>query len=130
MCTETWLHPNIKNNEYLPLNYEMYCRDHPGDPHWRVSLAIKEDLHSRNDAWPADFRTDNPDTEMVSAKITKKKTRSVLIGCFYRPLSSSTEYLTSMCECLKSPMVKHPTSTAWLGGDFNLTDIKLAKPPN
>ena len=40
MFTETWLHPNTKNKEFLPDNYEAHRRDRPGG----VLLAINKEL--------------------------------------------------------------------------------------
>ena len=124
MFTETWLHQNIKNNEFLPDHYETHRRDRPGDPHGGVLLAIKKDLNSQDVNWPTDANCDIPDTEMVFAKISNKKIGNILIGCCYRPPSSDINYANSMSSSIRSLLNKCPTATAWIGGDFNLPDIQ------
>ena len=51
MFSETWLHPNIKNNEFLPDYFEVHRRDRPGDAHGGVLLAIKKELNSQDLDW-------------------------------------------------------------------------------
>ena len=124
MFTETWLHPNIKNNEFLPDHYEAHRRDRPGDPHGGVLLAIKKDLNSQDVNWSTDANCDAPDTEMVFAKITNKKIGNILIGCCYRPPSSDMDYNNSMSLSIRSLMNRNQAATTWIGGDFNLPDIQ------
>ena len=124
MFTETWLHQNIKNNEFLPDHHEAHRRDRPGDPHGGVLLAIKKDLNSQDVNWSTDANCDIPDTEMVFAKISNKKIGNILIGCCYRPPSSDINYANSMSSSIRSLLNKCPTATAWIGGDFNLPDIQ------
>ena len=54
LFTETWLHPSIKNNEFLPDTYGVHRRDQPTAAHRGVLLANKKDLNSRDVKWTKD----------------------------------------------------------------------------
>jgi len=127
MFTETWLHPNINNNEFLPDNYEAHRRDCPGDPHGGVLLAIKKELNSQNLDWAKDANNHSPDTELVFAKIADPKVGSIIMGCCYRPPSAGIEYANSMSTSIREVASRNPTATLWIGGDFNLPDIQWDK---
>ena len=71
MFTETWLHPSIQNNEFLPDTYEVHHRDWPNDAHGSVLLAIKRVLNSRDVNWTKEANHVAPDTEIVFANIIK-----------------------------------------------------------
>ena len=79
MFSETWLHPNINNNEFLPDYFEVHHRDRTGNAHGGVLLAIKKELNSQDLDWKNDANNNKLDTEIVFAKITDPKAGNIII---------------------------------------------------
>jgi hypothetical protein len=56
-------------------------------------------------------------------KIQLSNSKSLLIECIYRPLSSNIDYARELQEAIRSVMKNNKSSVLWLNGDFNLPDI-------
>ena len=127
MFSETWLHPNIKNNEFLPDYFEVHRRDRPGDAHGGVLLAIKKELNSQDLDWKNYANNNTLVNEIVFAKITDPKEGNITIGCCYRPPNTGIDYATLMSASISDHgdvVMNNTAATMWIGGDFNLPDIQ------
>ena len=118
--TETWLDDSINSCEIFPSNYSVFRKDRQtnakGTAHGGVLIAVKSifvctqmhELDSEN--------------ESVWIEMEVNGTKPILVGSFYRPPSTSKEYLNSLKDSLGKVNINH-YSKIWLGGDFNLGDI-------
>jgi hypothetical protein len=112
--TESWLDDSCFDGEIFPSNYHVFRNDrnsHGGG----VLLAIKSDLCPSD---TCDFISDDLEIIWADFKTTKGK---VLFGVFYRPPSSSKDYMNALDDhLLKIHSSKHDYCFISLVGDFNI----------
>ena len=77
--TETWLKPNINNNEVFPENYNIYRKDWIDQEGGGVLLAIKKDLISDE---VNDMHVDEK-SEMIWVKIEIVGSKTLYVSSFY-----------------------------------------------
>jgi exonuclease III len=114
---ETWLNPNITDNEILPENtgYNIFRKDRK-DGYGGVMLAIKAEIVSE----PVD--SDIP-CEFIARKINRNTHDSLIVATIYRPRNNDVDYAKALYNTIKSLCLRYLKSTIWIAGDFNLPDI-------
>lgn len=112
--TETWLHPDIANNEIASLadSYNVYRCDRTNKRGGGVLLAIKKTITSHR-------VNTNSDLEVVWA-ICLSYSAKVLIGICYRPPDSSHCFTTELRSSIEKATQLCSTKFTYLLGDFNL----------
>ena len=114
---ETWLNPNITDNEILPENtgYNIFRKDRK-DGYGGVMLAIKAEIVSEL------VDIDTP-CECIARKINRNTRDSLIVATIYRPTNNDVDYAKSLYSTIQSLCLEYPKSTIWVAGDFNLPDI-------
>ena len=114
--TETWLNPDISNNELFPDTYTVVRKDRD-DAHGGVLIAVRNDIIYTH---APDLDTD---CEIIWIQIKLARCKSLTIGAFYRPPHiRDPAYLDELRKSLNKNKNSHKGNT-WLAGDFNLGDI-------
>ena len=118
--TETWLDPTVLSSELFPPNFTVYRRDRPSTTMGGgVLLAVNNRLLSS--------RAEELETscEILWIKIEMVKVKSLYVGVFYRPPTSSALEANKTLEELETSILRIQNSNAniWLCGDFNMPDI-------
>ena len=118
--TETWLNNGHIDAEIFPadtpdeLRYQIVRRDrekHTGG----VIIFSKPGLMCTRET---DLETN---CEIIWTKLKLARDKSVLIGSYYRP--PTIDSLDQLQESILQAQRLHPSSTIYLGGDFNLASI-------
>ena len=113
--TETWLNSRIHSSEIFPSNYEVIRHDRE-DGYGGVLVAIRKNyIFEKLDI--------NVKTELVFAKVTLNKNRTLIIGSSYRPPSSDLQYMKDLCTTMEIIGQRFKMLSFWLGCDLNLPDI-------
>ena len=114
---ETWVNPNITDNEILPENtgYNIFRKDR-NDGYGGVMLAIKAEIVSEQ------VDVDTP-CECIARKINRNTRDSLIVATIYRPTNNDVDYAKALYNTIKSLCLNYPKSTIWVAGDFNLPDI-------
>ncbi|CAG2244812.1 unnamed protein product [Mytilus edulis] len=63
------------------------------------------------------------DTESLYIRVTTPDSKSIIVGCLYRPPSSDITYMDKMSNTAEEIFKENNSSILWLGGDLNLPDI-------
>ena len=109
--TESWLSPQITNNEVFPTGrYNIERRDRPDDPHGGVFIATKKDLIAVREV---ELETE---CEIAWCKFDVAGSKTIHIGVYYRPHESDE---TSLIELARSVEKLNHNHTIIIGGDFN-----------
>ena len=115
--TETWLNNNITSSEIFPSDMNYYVvRKEGEDGYGGVLIAI-----TKNFIFEA--ITVKQKVQCQFLKIQLSNSKSLLIGCIYRPPSSNIDYARELQEAIRSVMKNNRSSVLWLSGDLNLPDI-------
>jgi hypothetical protein len=114
--TESWLNANIHNSEIFPPNYTVYRKDRDTTG-GGVFIALKSQYTC------SEIPCVLPNCETVWAKIDLKNSRTLHVGCFYRPPNSGTDPIDSLRNFLSDLPGKPADKHLILGGDFNLPGI-------
>ena len=85
--TETWLKPNIHNNEVFPENDNIYCKDRIDKEGGGVLLATKKDFISDE---VNDMHVDE-NSEMIRAKIEIVGGKTLYVSSFYNAKTSNEQ---------------------------------------
>ena len=118
--TETWLHPDVRNGEFLPPSYQVHRYDRPSRG-GGVLLALDHSLSYSYSQIPSLSYSQIPspiDLELVCVKLSYP---SIFICVVYFPPSSDLCYFRSFFQFL-SDLVK-PGVSVIVMGDFNIPDI-------
>ncbi|KAJ8026320.1 RNA-directed DNA polymerase from mobile element jockey [Holothuria leucospilota] len=116
--TESWLNSSISNGEIFPDNYEVIRKDRiTNTTGGGVFIAYKNTLVLTH---RPDF---DSDCEVLWAQLQMKSSRSLFIGCFYRPPKDNDYSLDQFNNSLNMVVSKTNTSNIFVSGDFNLGDI-------
>ena len=111
--TETWLHPNISDEE---LQIQSFCKperkDRMNDPHGGVLIYIKDTIHykRRLDLEPAGI-------ECIWTEIILRN-KHILFGAFYRPPNSSVMYHSTIEDSIHLALDTGIPDVV-ITGDFN-----------
>lgn len=113
VLTETWLNPDIGDNETLPHNdlYKIYRNDHINRRGGGVLLAIKKMLHSH-------FTDSKSSLKIVWAALSMSSS-VVLIGACYRAPDSDHSFLKDPRDSFSHVIQLCPSNHVYLLGDFN-----------
>ena len=115
MGTETWLSPNVNNNEVISpeWNYNIYRKDRP-DGYGGVMIAVSKQINSHE---MTELRTD---CELLWTQLAIGNSSKLFVGAYYRPhigdqcsIDQLNLSLQKLDESMKNPEI-------WLIGDFNL----------
>ena len=127
--TESWLHPEISDNEAfspeITEKFEVHRNDRRGKFDKSEGGGVFVLVSRKFQSWTCE-RLDKftKDAEMIWCNIKMDAGKPpAYIGCFYRPEHTDTEYLDHLNEALTILNTEHDNSPIWLGGDFNLPDI-------
>ena len=116
--TETWLSPNVLDNDVLLTGFKAPIRyDRPNDAHGGVAVYIKESLYSKR---RSDLEIRGVENIWIEVKL---KHRSVLIGTFYRPPNSDVSILTDI-EASIDLAFDSGIKDIIITGDFNFDYLK------
>ena len=111
--TETWLNPEIMDQEILSSDYNIYRRDRLGKG-GGVLLALRDNICCYR---RCDLETD---CEILWCEVHFNPCSTYLIGVYYRSPSSDMAYLTKLVQSLE----KFPPSSNILSlGEFNLPNV-------
>ncbi|VDI11275.1 Hypothetical predicted protein, partial [Mytilus galloprovincialis] len=113
--TETLLRPDILSSEIFPPQYSVYRKDRT-DGYGGVLIAVKDIIISEE--LPV-----RSDTESLYIRLTTPDSKSIIVGCLYRPPSSDITYMDKMSNTTEEIFKENNSSILWLGGDLNLPDI-------
>ena len=112
--TETWLSPNVNNNEVISpeWNYNIYRKDRP-DGYGGVMIAVSKQINSHE---MTELRTD---CELLWTQLAIGNSSKLFVGAYYRPhigdqcsIDQLNLSLQKLDESMKNPEI-------WLIGDFN-----------
>lgn len=116
LLSETWLNPDIDDNEILPdhPNFSIYRCDRADRPGGGVLIAVNKTI-------PCHIVSIQSALEIVSVSI-KRCYGSILLGVCYRPPNASRDF----CDCLRDDLsfLAAHSKTTFLFGDFNLPGIE------
>ncbi|KAK3085883.1 hypothetical protein FSP39_009995 [Pinctada imbricata] len=113
--TETWLEPEIKNNEVFPSTYKVYRRDRKGKQGGSVLIAVKDNFIS------VEVEDLSPDDkcEMIWAKVEIVGCRTLYVSSFYNHKTSDEQSLKWFdISVRRASQMKN--AALLIGGDFNL----------
>ena len=117
--TESWLDKSVSTNEIFPPGYKIFRRDRITSTQGGgggVFIAVKEN-------YDVSLLPDTvTDTELLWAKVHFEKSKSLILGSFYRPPGSKIKKMEEFSRSLDL-LPKNSNQTIILGGDFNLPDI-------
>lgn len=108
--TETWLHPDVSNGEFLPSTFQVHRYDRPSRG-GGVLLALDHTLSSSRIPSPIDL-------ELVSVKLSNP---SIIICVVYFRPNSEISYFHHFFQFLSD--IVTPGVSIIIMGDFNLPDI-------
>ncbi|KAK3084814.1 hypothetical protein FSP39_019487 [Pinctada imbricata] len=112
--TETWLEPEIKNNEIFPNEYKIYRRDRKEKQGGGVLIAVKDHFISDE---VEDLSPDDR-CEMIWAKIEIVGCKTLYISSFYNPKTSDEQSLKWFnISVRRASQIKN--AALLIGGDFN-----------
>ncbi|VDI46163.1 Hypothetical predicted protein [Mytilus galloprovincialis] len=117
---ETWLNKDVLSSEIFPntLFEDVFRNDRVGKEGGGVLIAIKKGIICQEV-----YKSKN--VELIAAQINITDTKSLIIISAYRPPNKNDlDYLKQMIIEINELKLKFKNSTFWLGGDFNLPDIK------
>ena len=117
---ESWLHPDIKNNEIFPDNYNIYRKDRASDNHGGVFQAVKKDVIVTH---RHDLNTDC-ETTWTQCQIKIKRSKSLFFASFYRPNKNDINRLEELDSSLFKLGDKLNTNNVIVTGDFKAPDLK------
>jgi hypothetical protein len=121
LVTESWLKPDIGNNEFIPENYTVHRKDRIGRSRGGVFIAVRNDLIATH----LEFL--DVDTELIWISLQMANARPIHVCCFYRPPDKGVLPIQKLRESLdKLDWKKNPT--VWIGGDFNVPDVDWKVP--
>ena len=112
--TETWLKPNIHNNEVFPENYNIYCKDRIDKEGGGVLLATKKDFISDE---VNNMHVDEI-SEMIRAKIEIVGGKTLYVSSFYNAKTSNEQNLEWFDQSVRQTC-KVNNAAILIGGDFN-----------
>ena len=116
--TESWLTPDILNNEIFPKNYNVYRKDRVlGNKKCGggVFLMVRSNFVS------IELTELDTNCEIIWAQIQLKGNKFLNVGSFYRPDHTDGKYMEELRSSLSR--ICSNSQHTWLGGDFNLPDI-------
>lgn len=115
--TETWLYPDITNNEVLPdcCNFAIYRKDRTSKRGGGVLLVVKKHIPS----FLVDVTTP---LELLWICITSKSSQYIL-GVCHRPPDSLETFISDFHNNLIEITAKFPKANILVIGDFNFPDI-------
>lgn len=121
LVTETWFgEKSVVNLE----GYSLSRRDRPTG-HGGVCIYVREELNSRESAVLGDFEH----SEQIWCEISPSPSESILVGCIYRPPSSSNsleqanEINSALCKA-RHHLDSGRVQGVLVGGDFNFPKIE------
>jgi len=112
---ETWLNPNILNNEVLPPSYKLFRKDR-ADGYGGILIGVKCNVLS-------DLVDLSSESEACSVQIQLPHNKQLIIICAYRPPYPDLSYQTNLCNYVIDIVSRHPDAIVCCTGDFNLPDI-------
>jgi hypothetical protein len=119
LVTKTWLDDNISSAGFTDniMEFDVYRRDRPHDPHGGVLIAAKKELL-------LDKISTSKTLELISGTVTLGTNKRAVIAAYYRPPTSiQTSYLDKVKEEIASLRNDYKKAVIIVGGDFNLPDI-------
>jgi Reverse transcriptase (RNA-dependent DNA polymerase)/Endonuclease-reverse transcriptase len=123
VVTETWLHPDIDNREFLPPEFNVIRKDRQHKKGGGILIAINKAF----DCQQIEVN-DNKHSEIVWCKINQKnKRKSVHLCGVYRPPDSTNEWLETLQANLENIFRSEKHPHVILTGDFNFPNIDWVK---
>ena len=115
--TESWLDKSVSTNEIFPPSYKIFRRDRI------TSTQGVGSVYRCQRNYDVSLLPDTvTDTELLWAKVHFEKSKSLILGSFYRPPGSKIKKMEEFSRSLDL-LPKNSNQTIILGGDFNLPDI-------
>ena len=117
--TETWLTPDVTNNEIIPpdLSYIIYRKDRC-DGYGGIMIAIAQSLA------PSEILLPSISCETLWIQFKAFNDHQYLVGAFYRPNAAACTPLEELDMSLYILQEKFKNATIWLAGDFNAPGIR------
>ena len=118
--TESWLNSNIESSEIFPDGYKIYRKDRSDDCNGGgVFQAVKNDIIITH---RSDLDT-NCEIIWIQCQLANKKSKSLLLGSYYRPNSSNISSLDELDASLLKLGNRLHRNNIIIAGDFNAPDI-------
>ena len=111
--SESWLSPNVYNNEFFPNGYHVFRKDR-ADSYGGVLLACRDSINCQA------FDTNS---ETVICRVTLNRHQSVIICLFYRPPNNNIQNVKDLCDLCTNITATYPNIPIWLVSDLNLPNI-------
>ena len=99
----------------MPPGYVTYRNDR-SDGYGGVAVAVKDTLISSE----ADIETKR---ELIAVQIEGEGNLSLIVATLYRSPNGNIEYMNTLCSDIHNLNEKFKSSTIWIAGDANLSDI-------
>ena len=117
LATKSWRDKSVSANEIFPPDYKTFRRDRiTSTQGGGVFIAVKEN-------YDVSLLPDTvTDTELLWAKVHFQKSKSLILGSFYRPPGSNIKKMEEFSRS-SDLLSKNSNQTIILGGDFNLPVI-------
>lgn len=111
--TETWLNPDITDDEILPhtQSYNIYRKDRSGKRGGGVLLGIRKSL--------TPFLVNSKSSLKIVWVSVIINTTKLLIGVCYRPPDASAAFISALRSSLATAVHLCPAHSVYLFGDFN-----------
>jgi len=117
--SESWLSPDYKNSEIFPLDFQtnVFRKDRNKNG-GGVFIAV----HDKFRASEGTCSVNTSDCELVWAEL-QTKTKSVMIGSYYRPPNANINSLNNLNDSIKNITNQNINKPILIAGDFNLPHI-------
>ena len=109
---ETWLTPNIFDNEIIPPTYKLYRTDRI-DGYGGVLVGVRANIISQQ-IYPSDL------CEISIVKVHLSSGQSLIIMGAYRPPNRDISYHQTLCNTISRVTENHPNSIICCAGDLIL----------
>jgi len=115
ILSETWLSPDVYNNEFFPNKFHVFRKDR-ADGYGRILLACRDSITCQE-------LTFDTNSEAVVCQATLSRHQSVIICSFYRPPNNNIRSVKDLCDLFTNIITKYPNIPIWLADDLNLSNI-------
>ena len=114
--SETWLRPDILDNEVVPQEYKLFRKDRK-DGYGGTLIAIRQSFITE------EIEVRDQTLELCCSKISLIRNHPLIVCSVYRPPNRDIEYQERLCNEIRTIHENNKDAIIWVAGDFNLPDI-------
>jgi len=104
--SETWLSPEVYNNEFFPNGFHVFRKDR-ADGYGGVFLACWDSITCQE-------LTFDTISKAAVCQVTQSRHQSVIICSFYRSLNNDIQSVKELCNLFSNIMTKYLNIPIWL----------------